>query len=439
MEDARCKMQDTRSLNRSSSPHHPITPSPYRFVLIFVFIAVSFTNLQAQTSGCTDPQANNYNASATVNNGSCTYDQTSYTPTSFLLFPQEVDETSGLIFYNDAIWTHNDSGNDAVIYKIDTLSGNILKEVFISNFTNIDWEEISQDDDYIYIGDFGNNDGTRQDLRILKVLKADIGSKYYDTVNAEALYYNYSDQTSFPSLPNNNNFDCEAMICVGDSIFLFSKNWQNQKTKLYTLPKTSENHTAILIDSLNVSGLIAGASYNASNEAIILTGYTSYVPMLWLLFDYNQGFFSGNKRRIDMPGILGSQTEGICFFDDENIYVSSEDTKIFSQRAYSIPLSQWLPSSPAYVYQVIYNEEVSIVPNPANNKVSVEVIGNKNVEPVVEVFDQMGNSCDLYYSVFTPTEKGCSVSINVDHLKAGFYIIKVSIGNRVKVAKLIIN
>jgi len=58
-----------------------------------------------------------------------------------------------------------------------------------------------------------------------------IGSKYYDTVNAEVLYYNYSDQFSFPNLHNNNNFDCEAMICVGDSIFLFSKNWQNNKTK----------------------------------------------------------------------------------------------------------------------------------------------------------------------------------------------------------------
>jgi len=399
----------------------------------------SVSNLQAQIPGCTDPQANNYNSMATINNGSCTYDQTSYTPASFLLLPQEVYESSGLIFYDDAIWTHNDSDNDAIIYKIDTLSGDILQEVHISNFNNIDWEEISQDDDFIYIGDFGNNNGTRQDLRILKVLKSDLGSEYYDTVNAVALYYNYSDQTGFPSMPNSNNFDCEAMICMGDSIFLFSKNWQNNKIKLYALPKTSGNHTAILIDSLNVSGLITGASYNAGNKAIVLSGYSSYIPMFWILFDYNQGIFSGNKRRIDMPGILGSQTEGICFYDNDNIYVSTEETKIFTQRAYSIPVSQWLYSNPSYVYQVIYNEEINIVPNPADNKVSIELIGNQKVEPVVEVFDQMGNSCDLYYSVFTPTEQGCSVSINVDHLKSGFYIIKVSTGNRIKVAKLIIN
>ena len=376
---------------------------------------------------------------ANINDASCTYDQTSYTPASFLLFPEEVHESSGLIFYEDAIWTHNDSGNDAIIYKIDTLSGDILKEVFISNFNNIDWEDISQDDDFIYIGDFGNNEGTRQDLRILKVLKSDIGSNYYDTVSAVALYYNYSDQSSFPSMYNNNNFDCEAMISMGDSIFLFSKNWQNQKTKLYALPKTSGIHTAILIDSFNVAGLITGASHNDNNETIILSGYSSYVPMLWILFDYKQGFFTGNKRRIDMPGILGAQTEAICFYDDDNIYVGTEYTKILSQRAYTIPVSQWLYSSPSYVKQLVYDEEISIVPNPADNKVSVELIGKQREEPIVEVFDQMGNSCDLFYSVFTPTENGCSVSISVDHLKSGFYIMKVSIGNRIKVAKLIIN
>jgi len=436
-------MQVTRStscchiLTWSSSSS--LLSSCCRFAILIILIVVSFSNLQAQVPGCTDPQANNYNSMATINNGSCTYDQTSYTPESFLLLPQEVHESSGLIFYEDAIWTHNDSGNDAIIYMIDTLSGDILKEVFISNFSNIDWEDISQDDGFIYIGDFGNNYGNRQDLKILKVLKSDIGSNYYDTVDAVALYYNYSDQISFPSLPHNNNYDCEAMICVGDSIFLFSKNWQNQKTKLYALPKTSGNHTAILIDSLNVSGLITGASHNTGNEVIVLSGYSSYVPMLWLLFDYKQGFFSGNKRRIDMPGILGAQTEGICFYDDDNIYLSAEYTQVVSQRAYSIPVSQWLYSSPSNVNQLVYDEEISIVPNPADNKVNVELTGKQKEEPIVEVFDQMGNSCDLFYSVFTPTENGCSVSISVDHLKSGFYIMKVSIGNRIKIAKLIIN
>ncbi len=447
MEDVRCEIQD----ERLTSPHQLISPSsssfrvthhasPCSFLLLILLISTMFTKLEAQVSGCTDPLANNYNSSATANNGSCTYDKASFSPSKFFHLTEEVKETSGLIFYKDALWTQNDSGNEPIIYKIDTANGDILKEVYVSNFQNTDWEEIDQDENYIYIGDFGNNYGSRKDLKILRVLKADIGEQYYDTVTAEALNFNYSDQTSFVSLPHAHNFDCEAMIIKDDSIFLFTKNWQNKKTKLYRLPKSTGYYSAELLDSLNVSGLVTGAAYGAGNEMIILSGYSSYIPMLYLLFDYKNGdFFSGNKRRIDLPGILGSQTEGICFIDKDNVYLSTEDNKIFSQRVFSIPVTEWLYSPPTYIYHVYYNEEISISPNPANSKVSIEVVGKHVEEPIVEVFDQMGNSCDIYFSVFTPTKKGCLVSINVDHLNAGFYIIKVTIANRIKVAKLIIN
>lgn len=432
------KSQGARSVFRSSSLRHAVTSSCLS-LLIASILLMSFSKIQSQTPGCTDPQANNYNPSATINDGSCTYDQTIYTPTDFFLLPSDVDETSGLIFYQDAIWTHNDSGNDPILYMIDSLTGDILKEAFISNFSNTDWEDIDQDEDYIYIGDIGNNSGDRQDLKILRITKSEISSKYYDTVAAEVIEYHYSDQSSFPPMPNGNNFDCEAMIVDGDSIFLFSKNWQNLKTKLYRLPKIPGNYTAELVDSLDVSGLITGAAIDKTNGVVLLSGYASYVPMMWLLFDYSQGYFSGNKRRIDMPGILGAQTEGVCFSDENNVFISSEDTKIFSQRVFNVPLSQWLYSGSTYVYHVYYEEEISIKPNPATNKVRIEIVGDDKEEPVVEIFDQMGNSCDLHYSVFTPTEKGCSVSLNIEHLSPGFYILKVSKANRIKVAKLIIN
>ena len=78
----------------------------------------------------------------------------------------EISETSGLIFHNGKLITHNDSGNTPQLFEIDTVSYQITRTVTLSNVANIDWEDIAQDSEYIYIGDFGNNLGTRTDLSL---------------------------------------------------------------------------------------------------------------------------------------------------------------------------------------------------------------------------------------------------------------------------------
>ena len=86
--------------------------------------------------------------------------------------PNSISETSGLLFYNGKLITHNDSGDAANLYELDTIRGNITRTITISNATNSDWEDITQDDTHIYIGDFGNNsNGNRQDLKIYKILR----------------------------------------------------------------------------------------------------------------------------------------------------------------------------------------------------------------------------------------------------------------------------
>ena len=70
-----------------------------------------------------------------------------------------IKETSGLIFLDQKLITHNDSGGEPALYEIDTVSGNITRKVFISNAGNTDWEDICNDSTYIYIGDFGNKIG----------------------------------------------------------------------------------------------------------------------------------------------------------------------------------------------------------------------------------------------------------------------------------------
>jgi hypothetical protein len=296
-----------------------------QFYLIAACISVLNLSANAQVNGCTDPAANNFNAAATVNNGSCTYNNTSLGSHFKYNLSSTLNETSGLLWWNGAIWTHNDSGGDPFLFAVDTTTGNITRTVTVTNAVNTDWEDIAQDDNYIYIGDFGNNaNGNRTDLKIYKVSKSDVLAG--DNVTAEIINFSYEDQTDFtPTGSNNTNFDCEAMITYGSSLFLFSKNWVNQQTKLYEVPNTAGTHTALKRAELNVQGLITGADAVANKRTIVLTGYsTTLTPFVYLLYDFSgTSFFEGNKRKVPLNATF-TQMEGIAAIKSDHYFISNE-------------------------------------------------------------------------------------------------------------------
>ncbi|MDX2444801.1 MAG: hypothetical protein QNK30_13465 [Bacteroidales bacterium] len=80
--------------------------------------------------------------------------------------PAVIHETSGLIFLNKKLITHNDSGNESALFEVDTVSGAVIRKIIVKNAANIDWEDICADDSSIYIGDFGNNGGNPTDLKV---------------------------------------------------------------------------------------------------------------------------------------------------------------------------------------------------------------------------------------------------------------------------------
>lgn len=135
--------------------------------------------------------------------------------------PTVLKETSGLVFYDNRLITHNDSGNLPNLYEIDSISGNITRTVSISNASNVDWEDIAQDEDYLYIADIGNNNGTRTDLKIYRVLKTDYENS--NSVEADIINYSYADQDDFTHNPNNTNWDAESLVVWEDKLYIFKK------------------------------------------------------------------------------------------------------------------------------------------------------------------------------------------------------------------------
>ena len=204
--------------------------------IISVISCIFIANYLFSQSGCTDPQAINFSPSAIDNDGSCLYETTAYTLENVAdLSPETLAENSGLSLFNQSLWTINDGGNGTLIYELDTL-GNVLREVFIEGVNNVDWEALTQNESHLFIGDFGNNSGSRQDLSIIKINKSELLNSLNDTVSGQTLFFKYSDQLDFSGPSNAHNYDCEAFVSMGDSLYLFRKNWQNQEVRKYAVP-----------------------------------------------------------------------------------------------------------------------------------------------------------------------------------------------------------
>lgn len=315
----------------------------------------------AQISGCTDARASNFNPDAGINDGSCSYPVTKARFEVIVKeLPEAVEETSGLIFWNGGLWTHNDSFNDPVLSKLDTLSGMVMQTITLSGAENFDWEDIAQDENFIYIGDFGNNLGNRKNLVIYKINKKDIPETGDVSVPAEVIRFGYADQTGFEKANRNNDYDCEAMISAGDSLFLFSKNWVNQKTRMYAVPKIPGEYLVHPLAEMDTDGMVTGADINEKGELVFI-GYKNYQPFVWLLFDYpGTNFFSGNKRRITLPGTKGLQTEGICHKTHGHLWITAERTPVGPARLYSMYAGAWL-SAPG----LDTVEDVAVMAEPA--------------------------------------------------------------------------
>lgn len=313
-------------------------------VLLTLFLFTTIQSSFSQQAGCTDPLATNFNSDAVENDGSCRYLPVVHNPPFAFELPSEVRETSGLVFYNEKLWTHNDSGGEAILYGIDTSTHEIVSRVVVSNAINVDWEEITTDKEYLYIGDFGNNRGNRKDLAIYRIGLDQLAVSGDHTVVAEKIDFYYPEQNNFKA-GNNHNFDCEAFVAFDNKLYLFTKNRIDQHTQLYSLPSTPGNHAARLIETFNSIGLVTGAALNTERMELVLIGYVQKVwtPFLWILFDFEEDdFFGGNKRRIDFVNLTTTQTEGICLFDSMNYFISAESSPTFSARVFRFNAAPWI-------------------------------------------------------------------------------------------------
>ncbi|MBL0126515.1 MAG: T9SS type A sorting domain-containing protein [Flavobacteriales bacterium] len=287
-------------------------------------------------------------------------------PDLLTVLPAQMNETSGLIVVNSTIWTILDSGNPPALYAVAPDNGSVLRTVQLTGATNVDFEEITADANWVYIGDFGNNLGSRTDLRIYRIPRSALEDEGVTEVAVDTIHFTFSDQTDFTPAWNATNFDQEAMIAVDDSLFLFSKRWLDERTRLYALPATPGDHVAEARGIFDTNGVITAASWDGVDRLALL-GHEDDPgqPFIWLFSNVEgHDFFGANalRRNVDL---FDHQTEGIAWRTPDEWILSNEWTAAFPASLWSVEVGQTVLDRGSI------GERPSTFPQPADREVRI--------------------------------------------------------------------
>ena len=185
--------------------------------------------------------------------------------------PRKMQESSGLAFIGGSLWTINDSGNAAEIYRLSP-QGSEQQTVEITGIENIDWEALAHDDEFIYIADIGNNFNGRDFLIIYRIPVPGVMDEAVVPVISTLTYL---DRESGGN-PASHNFDAEGLAVKGDELWLFTKNRADGNSNLYRFPKAAGDYTPASSQTLPVDSLVTAADINpVTGELVMLSSNLS--------------------------------------------------------------------------------------------------------------------------------------------------------------------
>ena len=235
-----------------------------------------------------------------------------------------VPESSGLAPAPDAgnYFSFGDDGNSPTLYEINGM-GKLVRTIEVPA-TNTDWESLSQDGRGTYfIGDCGNNENQRRDLKIYK-FRPD-SPKQVGTIA-----FTYPDQTEFPPKKKQRNFDVEASLWHDGQVYLFTKDRaQDQASKVYTVPEQPGTYTAKQVTTLAIPGQVTDAALRADGHRLVLLGRGEL-----FILDGNTwaDILKATPRVISLEG--AGQTEGAVFKDNNTLLISTEKGDLYE---YTLP------------------------------------------------------------------------------------------------------
>ena len=274
-----------------------------------------------------------------------------------------ISEMSGLAKsrrYAEVYWMHNDSGDSARLFAVDS-EGKIIIPSFMRSFyygeqeeedkdpwpgliietaVNIDWEDIAVDEDFLYIADMGNNGNARRDLGVYLVAEPNPRARQHARP-FKFIPVRYPDQDAYP--PEEWYFDSEALFVHQDKLYFLTKHRKSAMelasgTKLYRLDSmdTDQINILTLIDSFDDASLLSAAELSPDGSQLAALGYTD----LWIFSDPVNGdkWLSGTVRHLPMNITVTKFAEALTWLDNDTVLIGNESEEWFRVDLSDLPL-----------------------------------------------------------------------------------------------------
>lgn len=181
----------------------------------------------------------------------------------------------------DVFWTHNDSGDDALLYAIDS-KGKHLGVWKVGNAANRDWEDIeaikSGDKCYVLIGETGDNDHKHERIAVYRVEEpkttpeatSSTAKSPLTSANATVSYITYPDE----------KHDAEALLTdpKNGEVYVLTKS-KSEPSHIYKFTPKFEGESQVLapVGEITVpaipNGVITGGDISSDGKRVILCDY----------------------------------------------------------------------------------------------------------------------------------------------------------------------
>jgi hypothetical protein len=226
-------------------------------------------------------------------------------------------------------WVHNDSGDDARIFLINT-AGNIVATVEIASITSRDWEDIAvgpgpvEGESYVYIADIGDNNKNKVHKYIYRLAEPLIDT----TVLKQSLRFQRNEVSAFTFLYADGPRDAEILMIEPFTKDLFVVTKRESKVQIYTLPfPQMDGDTTVLTKSavpLPFRMTNAGDISADGTEILIKNLTTVYY---WKRSGDETVIEALARKAIELPYIEEPQGEAIAWRRDGKGYLTVSESR----------------------------------------------------------------------------------------------------------------
>ncbi|NNG16322.1 MAG: hypothetical protein HKM89_07570 [Gemmatimonadales bacterium] len=220
------------------------------------------------------------------------------------------------------LWTHNDSGNEPLLFATDTL-GRDFGATVVLGAENLDWEDLAigpcGSTVCLYVGDTGDNREVRPSVTLYRVREPALGAA--STEPAEQLELRYPDGAH----------DAEAMyVDARGDLYLITKG-RSRGVLLYRVRQEAWASGVTLAEALGslpidpqgtVFNMVTGADIDSGDGLVVLRTYRE----IYIFSRAPDGTMASRVplKVCDIAG-LESQGEGIAWLDDTRLILTSEE------------------------------------------------------------------------------------------------------------------